>query len=873
MTNNQDQINQLLDKLETLLKRQELFSREVNELKREIVQLKTSQIKNVSEKEESTEKEATKKQPSQIRRETSEKEEFVENESIKKQPPYGQSATPKKLCRDGDRKILAGVCSGLAGYFGINVLLVRFICVILSLLFCVGFLIYLLLWLILPEKKSIATYKSPTKLAKEEPGAFSEQPIPPKEKDSTNLEKFIGENLINKIGIAILVIGVAIGAKYSIEHDLISPLTRIILGYLTGIGLLGFGIKLKKKYESYSAVLVSGAIAIMYFITFSAYSFYDLIPQVFAFALMAVFTAFAVVAAINYNRQVIAHIGLVGAYAVPFLLSDGSGKVAILFSYMAIINIGILIIAFKKYWKPLYYSSFGFTWLIYFSWFTKYQTNEHFGLALIFLALFFAIFYVTFLIYKLLQKEKFDSTDILMVLANSFIFYGIGYAILSDHETGNRLLGLFTLGNAIIHFIISVLIYRRKLADKNLFYLVAGLVLVFITIAIPVQLDGNWVTLLWAGEAALLFWIGRTKKVPIYEKLSYPLMVLAFFSIAHDWTTVYSNYTPEDVESRITPLLNINFLTSLLFIAAFGFINFLNQNKNYQSSLISQKGLSKIVSFSIPVILLFTLYYAFRIEIASYWNQLFADSALTISIGDQQYPNNYWNNDMSRFKTIWIINYSLLFVSMLSFMNFRKLKNQQLASVNLGLNILAIAVFLIQGLFVLSELRESYLEQTLSEYYQKGVFNIGIRYVSFAFFVLTIVACYQYVRREFIKWDFKIAFGFLLHTSVLWITSSELINWMDIADSTQSYKLGLSILWGIYALFLIALGIWKKKKHLRIGAISLFGITLIKLFFYDISHLDTIAKTIVFVSLGVLLLIISFLYNKYKHHISDETGH
>lgn len=33
-----------------------------------------------------------------------------------------------------------------------------------------------------------------------------------------DFEKFIGENLINKIGIAILIIGVAIGAKYSIEQ-------------------------------------------------------------------------------------------------------------------------------------------------------------------------------------------------------------------------------------------------------------------------------------------------------------------------------------------------------------------------------------------------------------------------------------------------------------------------------------------------------------------------------------------------------------------------------------------------------------------------------------------------------------------------------
>lgn len=563
-----------------------------------------------------------------------------------------------------------------------------------------------------------------------------------------------------------------------------------------------------------------------------------------------------------------------GAYAVPFLLSEGSGQVAVLFTYMAIINIGILAIAIKKYWKLLYYSSFGLTWLIYFAWYLfNYHTSEHFGLALTFLSIFFGTFYLTFLAYKLFQKEKFEIGDIILLLVNSFIFYGIGYAILDNHKTGQQLLGVFTLCNAIVHFVVSTIIYRQKLADRNLLFLVSGLVLVFITVAIPVQLDGNWVTLLWVGEAALLFWIGRTKKVPVYEKLSYPLMILALFSILHDWTTVYDSYYAEKPETRITPLLNINFLTSLLFVAAFGFINALHRSKDHLSVWAARKGISKIISLTIPAILLFTLYYAFRMEIANYWNQLFADSALTITAEGEQYAHYYKNYDLRRLKTVWIINYSLLFVSLLSFVNFKRLKNQRLGLIGLGLSTLTILVFLIQGLYNLSELRESYLEQILSQYYQRDIFNIVIRYISLAFVALLLVACHNYFKQEFARRKLRIGFDFLLHISAWWIASSELINWMDIAESTQSYKLGLSILWGMYSLCLIALGIWKKKKHLRIGAISLFGVTLIKLFFYDISHLDTIAKTIVFVSLGVLLLIISFLYNKYKHIISDEAPH
>jgi uncharacterized membrane protein len=163
------------------------------------------------------------------------------------------------------------------------------------------------------------------------------------------------------------------------------------------------------------------------------------------------------------------------------------------------------------------------------------------------------------------------------------------------------------------------------------------------------------------------------------------------------------------------------------------------------------------------------------------------------------------------------------------------------------------------------------MEQTLSDYYHRGFFNIGIRYISFAFITLLLVVCAKYIRQDFMKGQFKIAFDILLHLSILWIVSSELINLMDLADSIQSYKLGISILWGVYSLLLIILGIWKKKQHLRIGAIILFAITLLKVFLYDIAYLDTISKTIIFVSLGVLLLVISFLYNKYRNIISNES--
>ena len=227
--------------------------------------------------------------------------------------------------------------------------------------------------------------------------------------EHSSLEKFIGENLINKIGIGITVIGVSLGVKYTIDHDLISPLVRILLGYLAGIILLVVGLRLKSQYKNYSAVLVSGSTAIMYFITYAAFTFYSLIPQTVAFALMVAFTVYTVYTALQYDMQVIALIGQVGAYAIPFLLSNDPGQAVILLSYVAIINIGILVISIKKYWEPLYFAAFVITWLIYFSWYgSQNRYNRDYDLAFLFLAINFAIFYVAFMAYKVTKKEKFD---------------------------------------------------------------------------------------------------------------------------------------------------------------------------------------------------------------------------------------------------------------------------------------------------------------------------------------------------------------------------------------------------------------------------------------------------------------------------------
>jgi uncharacterized membrane protein len=695
----------------------------------------------------------------------------------------------------------------------------------------------------------------------------------PRKKERTPIEEFIGTNLLNKIGIVVLVIGIGFGTKYSIDHNLINPLTRIVLGYLSGIALIMVAIRLKKAHENFSAVLLSGGIAVLYFITFAAYDIYELIPQPMAFALMVIFTAFTVFAALQYDKEVIGIIGLVGAYAVPFLLSDGSGRVVILFSYITIINTGILILAFKKYWKRLYYLAFILTWLTYAVWYTtSFNEQEHIWISLGFGTVFFFTFYVTFLSYKLVRKEALSKPDLVFMLLNSFVYYSYGYMTIDILEGGGEFLGLFTLFTAVVHFTACLIVYKQQSQFKDVFYFLAGMVLVFLTLAVPVQLEGNWVTIVWAFEAALLFWIGRTKSFPVYEKLSYPMIILAFGSLVHDWDKVYHNiydYTYDQAIPHLNLFLNVYFLTTVLVTASFGFIFWLSRRPEYPSPLQSNIIAQRAFSWGLPLLLIVALYTGIFREIETFWSQEYALSKVSIRSAYNDVYDQF-DEDLQRFSTIWLINFSAIFALVLSIIQLRFVKDRNLMVFCLVANALVIFSFLTAGLYELASLRSSFLNDAANKYYIRDLGHILIRYAGIVLIIPLMIINYRFMRNDLFKDSMRQAERVLFHAAVLVLLSSELVHWLDMGRIENSFKLSLSILWGAYALFLIILGLWKDLKYIRISAIVLFAVTLIKLFVYDMEDMSTIAKTIVMMILGVLMLTASFLYNKYKRSTRNE---
>lgn len=644
------------------------------------------------------------------------------------------------------------------------------------------------------------------------------KPIPtpisaPKSKDKIDLEKFIGENLISKIGILITIIGVMIGVKYSIDHDLINPLTRVILGYLSGISLLIIGFKLKKKYINYSSILVGGAMAVMYIVSYIAYSMFDLITLSATFLLMFIFTIFTVLSALTFNKQVIAHIGLIGAYAVPFILSNETVPLL----YIAGVNIGILFISFKKDWRALYYAASFFTWIIVTAWYNNdYHMEEQFSSALLYITFFYLTFYTTFIAHKVKKNKEFKMGDIVRLLSNSLIYFTFGYLILDEHTVGSQFLGAFAVLNGAIHFGVSTILYRKKQLDKGIFYLIIGLAISFISIAIPIQLDQKMVTLLWGFEALLLFWIGRTKKIDIYEKLSYAVIAISIISFIQDYYQFERLISYAEKEILIWDA-HIQAALGVIFALVFSYMFKINRK---MPSPKAANPIRSAINFIIPTAAILSIYSTIYVELIAglVTNEVSISSKFAIST-----------------------NYTIIFLSVLTLINIKYIKNLLVSRISIIISIYLI----LAGLTLISNNND-----TIS----------NLSYLSLIVLLYTI---FKSSRKPILGAKTDTIFDIIISTVVMFMLSTKVI---DLSTN----RLHLSIIWSVYALGIVALGIWKKRKHLRVVAIVIFGITVAKLFLFDISYLGTISKTIIFISTGVLLLIASFLYNKYQNKISNE---
>lgn len=655
------------------------------------------------------------------------------------------------------------------------------------------------------------------------------------------MEDLIGRNLINRIGILITVIGVFIGAKYAIDKNLISPTLRIILGYLMSGALAGVAIYFRKKYHDYSAVLMSGAVTIFYFITFIGFSFYQLFPQLTAFAIMFVATGFAVGTALWYNNRFIALMGQVGAYAIPFLLSTGSGNVMFLFAYMCLVNVGLLILSFLKDWRQIYQIAFYTSWMIFIA-INPWQHKEYsMFLKMTVLTAQMLIFYGAFLSYKLLRKEAYKIQEVLVLLINAVIYYIVGQAVLKANTTGVTTVTIFALSNAALHFVAGFWMMKRPVQDKSLHLFLIGLGVSFLTVSVPVAFKGNWITIMWAIEAVVLGWVAYRSSKGLYLSLSNVLVLLTFISLVMDWEDVFIQ-----VQSKVwvKAFINKYFISSLFALASFGVLSYLARKNESIWSVRKDR----MVQWILPLLFIASGYLTIVFEMDHLWQIRNYDTAFYA------------------LRLPAALLFTTIYFSFWQYLNLSAFKNKGLTIVLFVVSVYVTMYSLVFGLNALGEMRDLYLKKHVGT----AVSMMGFRYLCIAGLAYMLYLTYRSLAIAGFEKNIYRAFFIGLNITVLSILGNEFIHWMESAGQTGQYELGLTIISGLYALGLLFFGIRKQLQYIRISAIVLLGMTVLKLFIYDLSSLSTISKTVVLIILGIILLIASFLYTKYKDAIMGD---
>lgn len=328
---------------------------------------------------------------------------------------------------------------------------------------------------------------------------------------SPGLENFVGLKLIHFVGIIVLLIGLSIGVKYAIDANLISPLLRIILAYAAGAILFILSLRLKEKFFVFSVILFSGAMASAYFTTYAAFEYYSIFPRLVAFGLMLLLTIFTVFNSLKYNRQEIALLGLTGAYAIPFFVGDNSGNIAALFTYMLLINGGILFISLKKYWQPLIYISFFATWIIFAVVMLLRFDKVHFNTFNITAFAFFLFFLFNCLAFKFVKKEPLNASDTFIILINSFFLYLTLNFIYS--EVYNTSISFITLLFAIAYFTGGVLAKKFQPLQAHFSNTLFTIAFIMLTAFVAMKYEGFTITIVWVLMAIVVFIIGMAWKM------------------------------------------------------------------------------------------------------------------------------------------------------------------------------------------------------------------------------------------------------------------------------------------------------------------------------------------------------------------------
>lgn len=665
------------------------------------------------------------------------------------------------------------------------------------------------------------------------------------EKEQTDYEKFIGENIANKIGIAVLVLGISFFVKYAIDKDWIHESGRVLIGLLCGSLLIGLAHYFRNAYRSFSSVLVGGGLTVYYFSIAFAFQEYQLIGQTTAFVIMVGITAAGVLLSLYYDRLELAVLATIGGFITPFLVSTGEDHYLSLFTYIAILNTGLTVLSWFKRWPAINTIALFFTTLIYGGWLLLRLDNktEAFPVqhALLFAILFYLLFTVMHILNILRLRSKFLYFDIVLVLSTNLLFYGAGVAILNQHE-GTDFNGLLTALLGAFNLGLALLFYKWKSADRTFVFLLLGMAVSFLSLALPVQFDGNVVTMGWAAEMVVLYWLWTRTGIALLRTGSVILFAGLLGSTGYNWLMVY----PGDLILPV--IINKGFITGVVAATALALYQWLmgKQTAPGTEPWNAPGKFRTVVQFSAIGIAFFTGFIEIAYQFASRQPGVNAP-------------------------VIYLQLYTCLFM---------------LASWFLYQKTATLYLWMLAGTVICYAFYLLGIQSTLTyAFYLQQQHTVLPFFAHWAMIVVLLYMLYRLIRYFTVdsneQWkEFRVTLSWLVAAAVVLLLSAEMyymIFWGFYTNKADwpwwenlYYKAGLSILWGICSFSLMWVGMKKNYKPLRVISLTLFTITILKLFLFDIVRIPPGGKIAAFILLGVLLLSVSFMYQRLKKILLDN---
>ncbi len=320
-----------------------------------------------------------------------------------------------------------------------------------------------------------------------------------------------GGNAIARVGLLVLFVGIGLGIRYAAEQGLIPIEVRLGLAALVGGVLLAVGWRLRQSAPAFGLTLQGGGVAVLYLTIYAAYALYALVPSLAAIALMALVAAGCAALAVAQDAPGLAVLGVAGGFAAPVLAGTAEGNHVLLFSYYALLNLGVLGIAWTRGWRSLAVVGFLSTFVTGGLWGGLSYRPDLYATVQPFVVLTFVLYFALAIRFALRSAQNGATPERALAVDGALVF---GLPAATFVLQANLIEAAVPYGRAWSAAALAAvyLVAARWLRRQSGVRLVADAFLavgiVFGTLALPLAFQRVVFGAMWVLEGAGLVWVG-----------------------------------------------------------------------------------------------------------------------------------------------------------------------------------------------------------------------------------------------------------------------------------------------------------------------------------------------------------------------------